>query len=76
MLSFAFVTMWKMESIFFSFTRIAAGSYAGFAGHNEKEATGHYPVGQNTYGDAYGVPQVKTNLPFFFIWFDFLRVEP
>ncbi|KAK1410205.1 hypothetical protein QVD17_36740 [Tagetes erecta] len=37
--------------------RMAAGSYAGFAAHSEKEATGHYPVGQNTYGDAYGVHQ-------------------
>ncbi|KAI3704700.1 hypothetical protein L1987_74927 [Smallanthus sonchifolius] len=35
----------------------AAGPYAGFSGHNDKEASGHYPVGQNTYDDAYVVPQ-------------------
>ncbi|XP_071735120.1 protein FLX-like 2 [Rutidosis leptorrhynchoides] len=39
--------------------RAAAGPtpYAGFTGHNEKEASAHYPVGQNAYDDAYGVPQ-------------------
>ena len=46
-----------MELIFFT-TYIAAVPYAGFAGHNDKEASGHYPAGQNTYDDAYGVPQV------------------
>ncbi|KAI3794032.1 hypothetical protein L1987_36657 [Smallanthus sonchifolius] len=40
-----------------------AGSYGGFTGHNDKEATGHYPVGQNTYNDTYGVPQGRGPLP-------------
>ncbi|KAL8240667.1 hypothetical protein R6Q59_014022 [Mikania micrantha] len=35
----------------------AAAPYAGFAGHNDKEAAGHYPVGQSTFDDAYVVPQ-------------------
>ncbi|KAI3799101.1 hypothetical protein L1987_34391 [Smallanthus sonchifolius] len=43
--------------------RMAVGSYAGFTGHNDKEATGHYPVGQNTYNDTYGVPQGRGPLP-------------
>lgn len=49
------------------------GPYTGFAGHNEKEASGHFPVGQNMYDDAYGVPQVRRILlfPFFIIWIDF-----
>lgn len=41
----------------------AAAPYAGFAGHNDKEASGHYPAGQNTYDDAYGVPQGRGPLP-------------
>ncbi|KVH98761.1 hypothetical protein Ccrd_023013 [Cynara cardunculus var. scolymus] len=34
-----------------------AGPYVGFVGYSDKEASGHYPVGQNTYDDAYGVPR-------------------
>ncbi|KAI3808608.1 hypothetical protein L1987_24563 [Smallanthus sonchifolius] len=41
----------------------AAGPYAGFSGHNDKEASGHYPVGQNTYDDAYVVPQGQGSFP-------------
>nr|XP_043631894.1 protein FLX-like 2 isoform X2 [Erigeron canadensis] len=37
--------------------------YAGFPGHNDKEASVHYPVGQNAYDDAYGVPQGRGPLP-------------
>lgn len=39
------------------------GPYAGFTGHNDKEASGHYSVGQTTYDDAYGVPQGRGPLP-------------
>ncbi|KAF5799870.1 hypothetical protein HanRHA438_Chr07g0318551 [Helianthus annuus] len=43
--------------------RTAAGPYAGYAGHNDKEASGHYPVGPNAYEDSYAAPQGRAPLP-------------
>ncbi|KAK9063679.1 hypothetical protein SSX86_017550 [Deinandra increscens subsp. villosa] len=37
--------------------RRTAGPYAG---HNDKDASGHYPVGHNTYEDPYVASQVRT----------------
>ncbi|GMP28514.1 hypothetical protein CsSME_00004023 [Camellia sinensis var. sinensis] len=37
--------------------RRIGGPYAG-TGYSENEVSGHYPGGQNTYEDGYGVPQV------------------
>lgn len=36
----------------------AGAAYGNSMGHNESDATTHYPVAQNIYGDGYGVAQV------------------
>ncbi|GFY86827.1 hypothetical protein Acr_05g0004660 [Actinidia rufa] len=42
--------------------RRTGGPYGG-TGYNENEVSAHYPAGQNTYIDGYGVPQGRGPLP-------------
>ncbi|CAL5324886.1 unnamed protein product [Camellia sinensis] len=42
--------------------RRIGGPYAA-TGYSENEVSGHYPGGQNTYEDGYGVPQGRAPLP-------------